>query len=348
MKAAVFEGYLKPLVVRDVPDPKCPPDGALVKVEANGICRSDWHFWTGDYEATMSVKPGAVLGHEFAGTLLEVGPEVRNFKKGERVVIPFSRGCGHCEYCRDGHSNVCPASPRSRSGGFGALVDIPSADFNMVHLPESIGFPEAASMGCRFMTSFHGMVDRAQVRPGEWVAVFGCGGIGLSAVNIASAIGANVIGVDLDSAKLEMAKGLGAMHVINASKADPITAIKELTGGGAHVALDALGIATTARNSVMSLRRLGRHVQIGLTTKAEHGEIPMPTDLIARMELQLIGSYGMQVSHYPAMLQMIDAGKISPKKLITGTTNLSGINPVFEEMNTFQNVGVTVITDYTA
>lgn len=147
-------------------------------------------------------------------------------------------------------------------------------------------------MGCRFMTSFHGVVDRAQVKPGEWVVVHGCGGIGLSAINIAAAMGANVIGVDLDSAKLELAKGMGAMHVINAKKTDPLSAIFDLTGGGAHVAVDALGVAATCRNSIMSLRKQGRHLQIGLTTSAEQGEIPVPIDRIVTMELQLIGSLG--------------------------------------------------------
>jgi D-arabinose 1-dehydrogenase-like Zn-dependent alcohol dehydrogenase len=201
-------------------------------------------------------------------------------------------------------------------------------------------------MGCRFMTSFHGVVDRAQVKPGEWVVVHGCGGIGLSAINIASAMGANVIGVDLDSAKLELAKGMGAAHVINAKKTDPISAIFDLTGSGAHVSVDALGVAATCRNSIMSLRKQGRHLQIGLTTSAEQGEIPVPIDRIVTMELQLIGSLGMQASHYPSMLQMVEAKKVTPKAMVTGTCALDGINKIFNEMNTFQNVGVTVINNY--
>jgi D-arabinose 1-dehydrogenase-like Zn-dependent alcohol dehydrogenase len=201
-------------------------------------------------------------------------------------------------------------------------------------------------LGCRFMTSFHGVVDRAQVKPGEWVVVHGCGGIGLSAINIAAAMGANVIGVDIESASLELAKGMGAAHVINAKKTDPISAIFDLTGGGAHVAVDALGVAATCRNSIMSLRKQGRHLQIGLTTSAEQGEIPMPIDRIVLMELQLIGSLGMQASHYPAMLQMVVAKKVTPKAMVTGTVGLDGINKTFNEMNTFQNVGVTVINNY--
>jgi D-arabinose 1-dehydrogenase-like Zn-dependent alcohol dehydrogenase len=266
-------------------------------------------------------------------------------------VVPFSQGDGTCEYCRNGQSNVCntPMTPGfSYPGGFGRLVPVPFADLNLVALPKSIDFIEAASMGCRFMTSFHGIVDRAQVKPGEWVAVYGCGGIGLSAINVAAAVGANVIGIDLDSSKLELAKGMGANHVINGKKTDAPAAVLEITKGGAHVSVDALGIAATCKNAINSLRKQGRHLQIGLTSAAEQGEIALPIDRMVTMELQFIASLGMQASHYPAMLQMLEAGKISPKKMVTGTCNLAGINKVFEEMNTFQNVGVTVINNYSS
>ncbi len=350
MRAAVFEQTKMPLVVKEVPDPKCAPNGAIVRVEANGVCRSDWHAWSGDWSwMGLSAQPGQILGHEFCGIVEEVGKDITSFKKGDRVVVPFSQGDGTCEYCRNGHSNVCltPLLPGfSYSGGFGRLVAVPFAELNLVALPESIGFIEAASMGCRFMTSYHGIVDRAQVKPGEFVAVYGCGGIGLAAINIAAACGATVIGIDLDSAKLELAKGIGAAHVINAKKEDPVQRVLDITKGGAHVSVDALGIATTCRNAIMSLRKQGRHLQIGLTTSAEKGEVSLPIDRMVTMELQVIASLGMQASHYPGMLQMIEAGLISPKKMVTGTCDLNGINKVFEEMDTFQNVGVTVINQY--
>jgi D-arabinose 1-dehydrogenase-like Zn-dependent alcohol dehydrogenase len=350
MRAAVFEATKKPLVVKDVPDPKCDANSAIIRVEANGVCRSDWHAWSGDWTwMGLAAQPGAILGHEFAGVVEEVGKDVHNFKHGERVVVPFSQGDGTCEYCRNGQSNVCLNAMLpgfSYPGGFGRLVAVPAADANLVNLPASIDFIEAASMGCRFMTSFHGIVDRAKVQPGEWVAVYGCGGIGLAAINVAAACGANVIGVDLDAAKLELAKGVGAMHVINGKKTDAVQAVVDLTKGGAHVAVDALGIAATCRSAIMSLRKQGRHLQIGLTTSAEKGEIALPIDRMVTMELQVIASLGMQASHYPAMLQMVEAGRISPKSMVTGTCDLAGINRVFEEMNTFQNVGVTVCNNY--
>ena len=349
MKAAVMEAIRKPLVVNDVPDPQCPPNGAIIKTGAEGICRSDWHVWSGDWSwVGLTPMLPLVMGHEFSGVVEEAGPEVRDFQKGDRVLVPFSQGDGTCEFCRNGSSNICntPFVPGiTYWGGYGEYVGIPFADLNLVKMPDGIGFLEGASMGCRFMTSYHGLVDRALVRPGEWVAVHGCGGIGLSAIHIASAIGAQVIAVDLDGRKLELAQSIGASHIVNAKAGDPTMAIMDITGGGAHVSVDALGVATTCRNSINSLRKQGRHLQIGLTTQVEKGEVAIPIDKVVMMELQLIGTLGMQASHYPGMLQMVEAKKLNPKSMITGTVDLGGAAKILEEMTNFQNVGVTII-DY--
>jgi D-arabinose 1-dehydrogenase-like Zn-dependent alcohol dehydrogenase len=350
MRAAVMEALRQPLVVKDVPDPQCPPNGAIIRVEAEGVCRSDWHLWMGDW-FWLGVAPSLpfVMGHEFCGVVEEIGKEVRGFKRGDRIVAPFSQGDGSCEFCRSGYSNVCnlPQIPGvTYWGGYGRLVAIPGADLNLVSLPEKVSFVDAASLGCRFMTSFHGLVDQAQVKPGEWVVVHGCGGIGLSAINIASAMGANVIGVDLDDKKLELAKKLGANHVVNAKKVDAVNAVFDLTRGGAHVAVDALGNAITCRNAIMSLRKRGRHLQIGLTTQAEKGEVMMPIDRIVFMELQLIGSLGMQAARYPAMLEMVEAGKLSPGAMVTERIGLNDASRVLDQMTNFQNFGTAVITEY--
>jgi D-arabinose 1-dehydrogenase-like Zn-dependent alcohol dehydrogenase len=350
MRAAVMESLRQPLVVKDVPDPHCPPDGAIIRTEAEGVCRTDWHMWMGDWSwIGLVASLPLVMGHEFCGVVEEVGKEVHGFKRADRVVIPFSQGDGSCELCRSGHSNICnmPQIPGiTYWGGYGRLVAVPRADLNLVPLPEKVSFVDAASLGCRFMTSFHGLVDQAQVKPGEWVVMHGCGGIGLSAINIASAIGANVIGVDLDDKKLELAKKLGASHVVNAKKVDAVSAVFDLSRGGAHVAVDALGNATTCRNSIMSLRKRGRHLQIGLTSQAEKGEVAMPIDRIVLMELQLIGSLGMQAARYPAMLQMVEAGKLSPGAMVTERIGLDDASRVLDQMTSFQNVGTAVITQY--
>jgi len=349
MKAAVMEAVRKPLVVRDFPDPACPPNGVIIKTAAEGVCRSDWHAWSGDW-GWIGLTPALplVMGHEFCGVVEEVGKETHNFKKGDRVLVPFSQGDGTCEYCRNGSSNICanPMLPGfSYGGGYGSYVGVPNSDLNLVPMPANVGFLEGASLGCRFMTAYHGIVDRAQVRPGEWVVVHGCGGIGLSAVQIAAAIGGQVIAVDLDGRKLELAKSVGASHTVNAKAGDPLMAIMDLTGGGAHVAVDALGIATTCRNAIMSLRKQGRALQIGLTTAAEKGEVAIPIDRMVLMELQLIATLGMQSSHYPGMLQLVSSGKLNPKAMITETIGLEGASKVLEDMTTFQNVGVSII-DY--
>ena len=224
-------------------------------------------------------------------------------------------------------------------GGYAEYVGIPLADPNLVRMPEGLTDLDGASLGCRFMTAYHGIVDRAHVRPGEWVAVHGCGGAGLAAVQIAAAIGANVIAVDLDERKLELAKRVGATQTVNAQTTDPLAAIVDVTRGGAHVAVDALGIAATSRNAICSLRKQGRALQLGFTGQAEQGEIAMPIDRIVLMELQLIGTLGMPTAGYPGLLQMVEAGKLNPKALVTTTVPLEGASRMLEEMTTFQTVG---------
>ena len=351
MKAAVFEAVNKPFVVHNNwPDPKCGPQDAIVRVEANGICRSDWHIWVGDWTwIGFQLELPRVIGHEFCGVVEEVGAQVTRFKKGDRVVCPFNFGCGSCEYCLSGHQNVCAnfeAAGFNYSGGYGRLAQIPRANLNLVSLPESISFVAAASMGCRFMTSFHGVVDQAQVHAGEWVAVHGCGGIGLAAVHIASALGANVIAIDINEQKLAMAKELGATHTVNASKEDAPTAVQRMTSGGAHVSIDALGEATTCRNSIMSLRTRGRHLQIGLTTQKEKGEVPFPVDLMVLKEITVVGTLGMQPQRYPVMLRMVESEKLNPGKLVSRTVKLEEAGDVLASMSQYGTLGATVVNQW--
>lgn len=350
MRAAVMEGVREPLVVRELPDPDCPSHGAVVRVEANGICRSDWHGWVGDWDwIGLAFEFPHVLGHEFCGVVEAVGRDVTRFEPGDRVIVPFSQGEGHCDMCRSGHSNVCRhgmAPGFDYWGGFGRLSAIPYADVNLVPLPEEVSFVDGAGLGCRYMTSFHGLASQAQVRPGEWVAVHGCGGIGLSAVQIATALGGNVIGVDIDPAKLDFARRLGAVETVHAGNADPAEAIKEITKGGAHLSVDALGIAATCRNSVRSLRPRGRHLQIGMTSGAERGDIALPIDLIAGLELVIVGSQGMPAVGYDAMLAMIAGGKLRPGELVTSRVPLEEAGTVLASMEDFATLGITVIDRY--
>ena len=251
MKALVLEGVQK-LTLRDVPTPDLIPGGAMLRVKGNGVCRSDWHGWIGDSPREVPV----VMGHEMSGVVEDVGPGVTRFKNGDRVVVPFSGGDGTCEYCRSGHSNLCDNNHhrpgRGYSGGYGEYVCVPLADFNLVHLPEEVSFTDGAALGCRFMTSYHGIVDRARVGSGEWVVVYGCGGIGLSAINIAASLGARVIGVDVNASNLHLAKEMGASCTVDSRENNPVEAVMEITKGGAHVSVDALGIAETCLNGIKS------------------------------------------------------------------------------------------------
>ena len=347
MKAAVLTEFNKPLEVKEIPYPSLQKStDAIVQVKANGICRSDWHAWAGDWE-WIGLKPELprVLGHEFVGVVEEVGDGVTQFKKGDRVIVPFNHGCGHCEYCIDGHQNVCNNLQLigfHYDGGYAQYARVPNADVNLVHLPESIDFVTAAGLGCRFMTSFHGVVDQLKLAPGEWFSVYGCGGVGLSAVQIGTALGANVIAVDIDENKLAKAKELGAVHTVNAKDNAPGEII-EFTKGGAHATLDALGIGETIRNSIFSLRTRGRHLQIGLTTQEEKGEVSLPTDLMVAKEISFTGSLGMQPPRYNSMLKMIENGKLNPGKLISRTVSLEEAGDVIAGMTGYATLGSVVV-----
>jgi len=344
MKALVLEGIQR-LAVRDVPDPEPAALGATLRVKANGVCRSDWHAWIGDLKRDFPV----ILGHEMTGIIEEVAPGVTRFKKGDRVVVPFCGSDGSCEYCQRGWSHLCDnmkVPGREYSGGYAEYVSVPLADRNLVALPEEISFTDGAALGCRFMTAFHALVDRAELRPGEWVVVYGCGGVGLAAVNIAAALGASVIGVDVNPANLELARQMGAHHAINSRETRPVDAVMEITKGGAHVAVDALGIAETCVNGLHSLRKGGRHVQVGLTTKKEAGSISLPIDMMVYRELKLLGSLGMPAHDFDAMMPMVAQGRLAPGKMVTREISLSEVVDVFESMTKATNTGAHVVTKF--
>jgi alcohol dehydrogenase len=351
MKAAVVEEIAKPLVIHaNWPDPDCGTDDAVVEVQANGICRSDHHLWQGGWPwVGIATQPPVVLGHEFCGVVEEVGANVAHFKRGDRVAIPFNHSCGRCEQCQAGHQNVCldlRFPMLHYTGGFGRYAKVARADVNLVALPPSISYLEAGAMGCRFMTSWHGIVDRAKVTAGEWVAVFGCGGIGLAAVDIAAALGANVVAISRTPAKLEMAKQLGAVAAVNAADSQAVEQVIEMTKGGAHVSVDALGDAATALPALECLRTRGRHLRLGVSSQDQSGTIPLPVDLFVFKELEFLGSLGMQAARYPAMLRMVESGRLHPGKLITDTVTIEEAGNTLARMGEFSTIGMTVITKW--
>jgi D-arabinose 1-dehydrogenase-like Zn-dependent alcohol dehydrogenase len=344
LKALVLEG-IKNLIVRDVPTPEPKPLGALIRVEANGVCRSDWHAWVGHQKRNYPF----VLGHELTGVVEEVMPGVTRFKKGDRVIVPFAGSDGSCALCQRGFSHLCDnleVPGKTYSGGYAEYVAVPAVDRNMVHLPETISFTDGAALGCRFMTAFHAVVDRADVKAGEWVVVFGCGGIGLSAINVAAALGCRVIGVDVNPGNLAIATSMGAAYTINSREVDAMQAVVDMTGGGAHVAIDALGITETCVASLLSLRKRGRHVQIGITSQKEAGYISVPIDIIVYKELQLIGSLGMATHRFDSMLPMVANGQLTPGKMVNREVSLSEVTSVFESMTKSENTGTFIVTQF--
>jgi len=343
MRAAVYEAFGQPLSIQRVHDPAPAPDGVVVRVEATGICRSDWHGWMGH---DSDIHLPHVPGHELAGVVEATGAVVKRWRVGDRVTVPFAVGCGHCPQCLSGNQHICDDyfQPGFTAwGSFAEYVAIPHADVNLVELPEGLSFVDAASLGCRFITSFRAVVVQGRTAPGEWVVVHGCGGVGLSAVMIAHAMGAQVIGVDIKDEALALARAVGADHVINARQTpDVIEAIHDLTGGGAHVALDALGSAQTCRNAVLSLRKRGRQVQVGLMV-ADYKDALIPMNLVIAKELEILGSHGMQAHAYQPMLDMIMTGILQPRKLIGGTVTLEESLTALTSMTDFAITGVTVI-----
>lgn len=344
MKAVVYEKFGGPLKVTHVADPVAADDGVVIRVAASGICRSDWHGWLG-HDSDITHLPH-VPGHELAGVVEEAGREVARWKRGDRVTLPFVCGCGTCPECRSGNHQVCDHQFQPGFTGWGSFaqyVAIRHADVNLVHLPEEIDFVTAASLGCRFSTSFRAIVAQGQVTAGHWVAVHGCGGVGLSAIMIARALGARVIGIDIDPKVLQLARRLGAEVVIDGREdVNVAEAIRSVTGRGADVSIDALGSTVTCSNSILCLRKRGRHVQVGLLAGDDY--LPrVPMHRVIGWELQICGSHGMQASRYDEMLAMIAAGKLDPKALIGKTVPLEEAPNELEKMGQFGAVGITVI-----
>ena len=311
MRAMYFEQFNGPIEIRDIEVPYPAPKSVLIKVEATGLCRSDWHGYAGhDSDIALPHVPG----HELAGTVAQVGNQVKNFKIGDRVTVPFVNGCGACEWCLSGNAQVCPTQTQpgfTQFGSFAEYVEIKNADFNLIHLPNAISFEVAAALGCRFATAFRGLTARSGIKANDLVAIFGCGGVGLSAVMIAKAFDAKVIAIDVNDVALQNAKAAGADYLLKSDEA--ITEIQKF--GGAHIAVDALGSQKTAELAVKSLRRMGKHIQLGLLL-TEDGLTPMAMARVIGWELELIGSHGMAAVDYPLMLKMIADGKLNPAQFI--------------------------------
>ncbi len=345
MRAAVLREYRKDLSIEDVAEPNCPDDGVVLKVLACGICRSDWHGWVGEHPR---VKPGQIGGHEYCGEVIAVGPDA-TFAVGDRVIAPFILACGTCPACRSGESNTCIDQRLPgfiEPGAFAEYVAVPR-DHNLARLPEGMSPTLAAALGCRVTTAWHALTGRAALQAGEWLAVHGTGGIGLAAMLLGRALGARVIVTDIVDEKLEHAQGLGAEHAVNAAQGDSAAAIREITGGGAHVSVEALGFPATVAASIACLRPLGRHVQVGMPV-GHHAVQEVNLNAVYMSNLALYGTRGMPAHRYPSLLSLIEGGLVDLSPIVAREVKLSETGRELAAFDGPTSPGVAVITDFTS
>lgn len=346
MRAARLTGWRRPLEIGEVPDPACPRDGVVLEVLACGICRSDWHAWTGADPVALP----HTLGHEFCGRVVEAGPEVRGWARGDRVIAPFILACGACGDCRAGNQTICATQVVpgfTCDGAYAERVAVAHADANLTRLPEGMDPALAAALGCRVTTAWHALTGRAALRPGEWLGVWGGGGVGLAALMLGRAMGARVAVADVVPEKLAMARALGAEAVIDARGDDPAGAMKAVTGGGVHVALEALGLPATTANALRSLRKLGRMVQVGMPA-GDHVTMALPWDAVYSGQLAVYGTRGMPAHRYPALLDFLAATGLDLSPMIARRVGLSDASAELALFDGPAPPGVAVITDFAA
>ncbi len=346
MRAALIENFNDQILIEELPDPQCPKDGAIIEIEACGICRSDHHAWTGQ---DPDVKLPHIMGHEFAGRVLEAGAETTRFQKGDRITAPFILGCGQCPDCRAGQGTICEHQDVigfTIWGAFAQRIAVPHADFNLVHLPESMDFASAAGMGCRVTTAFRALSERGRLQPEEWLAIHGCGGVGLSAILLGKAMGARIIAFDPSEDARALAKSMGADFTLN-PMGDWQNELFEITKGGAHLSLDAVGLAAVFKNSVNSLRKMGRHVQVGMPLGA-HATVELPLlEWIYSRQITIMGSRGIAPSGFGDLLDLITRENVDISRIIQNHVALGEVANELRAMNDFSNTGVSVITDFT-
>jgi alcohol dehydrogenase len=344
MKAAVYNTFNGAIEIKQVDDPVVTETEAIIEVKASGICRSDWHGWKGH---DPDIQLPHVPGHEFSGIVKEVGSKVTLFQIGDRVTVPFCCGCSTCPQCMKGNQHICDQHFQpgfTHWGSFAQYVQIKNADFNLVKLPSSIDFVSAAGLGCRFITAFHGIVNQGKVDNSMFVAIHGCGGVGLSAIMIAAVYGAKVIAIDINEENLQKAKSFGVEYTIDACREEVVDKVREITNGGANLSMDALGSHETSINSINCLAKKGKHIQVGILG-SENTIIVSTADLIAK-EIELIGSHGMPLANYNTIFDLITNKKIDLSLLIDRTVKLEDVDQELLNMDTYSNSGMVIIDQF--
>ncbi|MBI1967060.1 MAG: zinc-binding dehydrogenase [Gemmatimonadetes bacterium] len=334
MKAAVFYGPNRPLEIADVPTPRPGAGEVLVRIAGCGLCHTDLHYL--DHGVKTFKAPPLILGHEAAGIVAELGPGVTGRVVGDRVLIPSVLGCGYCEYCRQGRENLCSQMVmlgNNIDGGYAEMITVPGKD--LLPVPPELPLERACVIADALSTPFHAVRRRARVRLGESVVVVGCGGVGLNVVQCAAAAGGRVIALDLNDARLDLAKRLGAAVVINTTGIRRIDKkIRQLTDGGADVAIEAIGSPATIELAFGLLRRGGRLCVIGYS--------PEPVSISAARlmyyELEVVGSLGCGAGEYREILALVAAGTLQLEPIVSGTLPLAEINTGFDRLRRGEGV----------
>ncbi len=328
MKAAIFREPRKPLTIEDLPTPSPQAGEILVRVAACGVCHTDLHFI--DHGVPTFKKPPLVLGHEASGTVAALGAGVDQWAEGDRVLLPAVYGCGHCRLCRLGRENVCEHMVFFGSSVDGAYAEFLAAPASVaVALPAEIPLIEGAIIADATTTPFHAVVNRGRVQAGEAVVVFGCGGIGLNCVQIAAAVGGQVIAVDIADHKLEWALKLGARATLNPGSVDRLDKeLRRLTGGGADVAFECIGNPATQAQAFNAVRAGGRFVVVGSSDQP----MALNTGKVMFREIEIIGSLGCRVVDYPRVIELARRGTIKVAELVTARYPLDQINQALDAL----------------
>lgn len=339
MRAAVFHGSGRPLVLEEVPRPSPGPGDALVKVAACGFCHTDLHYL--DHGVPTVKSPPLILGHEIAGVVEELGPGSAARSAGDRVLVPAVLPCGSCEYCRSGRENICPhlQMPGNHiDGGFAEYVRVPARD--LVPLPADLDLARSAVIADALTTPYHAVVHRARVRSGDWVVVVGCGGVGINAVQFAVAAGGNVIAVDLGAEKRETARRLGACETLDPTEYPDLgREVRKRSGGGADVALEVVGTPETVTLALSTLRRGGRLCVVGYSDSV----VPIPLHRLMFFEYAIVGSLGCRPVDYPRVIEMVRKGKVSLDAVITGTLPLDRIEEAAEDLRNAKGLRTLIV-----
>ncbi len=338
MRAAVFLGGGQRLELRELPVPSAGAGEVLVKVAACGLCHSDLHYM--DHGVPTFKMPPLVLGHEVSGLVAAAGAGVDPSLVGTAVLLAPETTCGACVACRTGRENVCAAQKmlgNNIDGGFAEYVVTTARD--AFPLPAGLPLEESSVISDALTTAFNAVVRRGAVQPGESVAVFGCGGLGLSVVQVAAMVGATVVAVDIDPAKVAKAIELGAAGGVDAREPDVAKRVrKEAGGGGAEVAIEAIGRAVTQEAAVASLRTGGRAIFLGSSAEP----MSLPGGRVMYRELSVIGTLGSRPIDFPVVLDLVRRGRLSVAALVTHRHRLEEINEGFDQLRA--GVGIRHIT----